>query len=861
MIEQLCEKIKSSSNFSRDFNDLYTESIKTSLGFKTVSTSVSVEQISKLLECATHFALSQSLENRNLAFKIAISAYDVNLKFKIELNILDVVRLIFSRLGNYPTINFFLSEKKQTNALASGLWFKYESHKIHNTINFLPNREMVLTDFQRALWASLEDQSNILTVTAPTSAGKSFTLKHYLIKNFAEHKDSWFLYLVPSRALINQVYDDFAPLVGESIGNEFSITTAPISPSVIKTKGGLYILTQERLQTLLEENPELKFSYVVIDEAQIIGSDSRGVILQNMIELLIRRSKHTKFLFGCPFISNPDVFNKLFPTVSEKGNVISETESPVIQNIISVLFSANNEKVNLSLIGKTEEQLGEIQLQVPSVVNLKSESGKLSYISYLLTIEGSTIIYAGGQASCEEIADEISTLNSSNVEDDELNEFSDFLKEHIHKDYSLALTIKSGVGFHYGKMPSIVRKTVEDLFQSGKLKFLVCTSTLLHGVNLPAKNLFMLKPTKGRDWVTKQDKQLSGADFWNLAGRVGRLGKEFSGNVFLIDYNRWSSKPLSESKYTEIVPSVTQGLTGSRQNLLDFINNINHGSGNDDLSESTFMKMYNEEKRGNLDALIENTIGPASTQSKEIVDKIRAIIVGITVPDEICAKNSLVSVLRQQELLNYLVKKCSRREDAEDVIPPHPLSQDAYKKMFRLLKRIHSYLEKKPGADKSHLFFAKIANNWMAGYPLARLIEERIKYKKDSQVKEPNISATIREVMDSVENDLRFRYVKFVKCHNDILAHALQVTGNDDLIERIPAIPLYLEFGASTETMINIISLGISRTTAGILQKQNLASDLNRDQVLKWIEQKSWEKTNISRICKKELRRHLGEHT
>jgi hypothetical protein len=45
---------------------------------------------------------------------------------------------------------------------------------------------------------------------------------------------------------------------------------------------------------------------------------------------------------------------------------------------------------------------------------------------------------------------------------------------------------------------------------------------------------------------------LNAGEFWNLAGRAGRLGKEFQGNIFLIDYDTWTTAPANETNEIEI---------------------------------------------------------------------------------------------------------------------------------------------------------------------------------------------------------------------------------------------------------------------------------------------------------------------
>ena len=47
-----------------------------------------------------------------------------------------------------------------------------------------------------------------------------------------------------------------------------------------------------------------------------------------------------------------------------------------------------------------------------------------------------------------------------------------------------------GFAFNY-------KNEIERLFKNGKIKYLVCTSTLIEGMNLPAKSIFIRGPKKG----------------------------------------------------------------------------------------------------------------------------------------------------------------------------------------------------------------------------------------------------------------------------------------------------------------------------------------------------------------------------
>jgi len=54
----------------------------------------------------------------------------------------------------------------------------------------------------------------------------------------------------------------------------------------------------------------------------------------------------------------------------------------------------------------------------------------------------------------------------------------------VHPKYLLVECVLRGIGFHYANIPTQLRQEIELAFADGELKYLVCTSTLLQGVNL-----------------------------------------------------------------------------------------------------------------------------------------------------------------------------------------------------------------------------------------------------------------------------------------------------------------------------------------------------------------------------------------
>src|SRR5262249_21180865 len=147
------------------------------------------------------------------------------------------------------------------------------------------------------------------------------------------------------------------------------------------------------------------------------------------------------------------------------------------------------------------------------------------------------------------------------IDDQELTELASFLRQEIHPQYRLATLVRKGIAFHYGNIPQIIRGRIEELLQDRKLRFVCCTSTLLQGMNLPAKNIYVENPKKGRG------APMGRGDFWNLVGRAGRLAKEFHGNVFCIFGKEWDSDVTSD----RLVPIESAFQVATRERTLELL--------------------------------------------------------------------------------------------------------------------------------------------------------------------------------------------------------------------------------------------------------------------------------------------------
>lgn len=864
MIEELCKKIYSHEDFQKDYILVSKISSKKNFldDFSLGEFELDSEKILKLLQCATTFALSKDIQFRKIAYNIAIICRNIldficlenSDKYKI------LISLILSRLGNFPAENKFLQENKGIIgefSLPRTLWFEKQIHKENNTVQIVGQYNIVLTDFQIQLWNSVKSYP-ISIVNAPTSAGKSFILQNHIV-HLLSNMDGKALYIVPTRALIEQVVGDFRKILKNSnIKDEVQVTEVPNCEE--NGKKVIFVLTQERVQLLLEAG--ISLDLVVVDEAQNVADNARGIILQSVLETIRNTNVGAKFVFATPYVNNPDVFLSMFGFDNISHNIIPMSESPVSQNLFSVNIDVNN--IHSAGISQLNDNGEFIPIcNVTPKYELTDERKFLAILALELGKGQNNIVYGSEPSACEEIALLISQALSSKRTDDkidsELKEFSDYLSEHVHKDYLLVETIKNGVAYHYGNLPSFIRKGIERLCVDGKIKYIVCTSTLLQGINLPAQNIFIMKPTKGRD-NNRQAIPLNAPDFWNLAGRAGRLTKDFEGNIFLINLHDWDENPLlSKDKMTTVLPSFKNYVCSQESGLLDFICNREHQSDQKLTQglENAFMKLLMMREEGILLETLESFGDKLNELHKEkIVEAIEVVAKSVTLPYDVYAKNPNVSVYRQQELFDFLTLEA--QVNPGGLIPPHPMHQFSLIKnrYIKLFAAFEKYLLK--SSKKSYLYYYWLALDWMRGDSYHDLLKSRIEHSNTKRKRgEANVNTEARGLFDEIESGVRFRYVKFSKCYNDILSFVLKNANREDLVASLPPLHLYLELGASSKTMINLIGMGLSRTAASQIAKKMINASMTSVEIKEWLSKENLNVYNLPHSVLAEIEKIL----
>ncbi len=774
--------------------------------------NISRNEFVHALKFADILSHSTNPEARNISYKI-ISILVENAEFSEIFEIF--VGGILIQLGNFPAIKFLEENNRKMDS------FPLE-RKIDELIKkkrqVIKDGNEILTDSQYNILKELKN-NDYFSFSGPTSLGKSFVLKEYIREILQKDTDENIIVLIPTRALINQTLSEYR----EEFSTKFNINVSshPIVSEYIKRKYSqhIFLFTPERLISYLSKNNNPSIRYLFVDEAQKITSitDPRSSIYYHAIFETLRKYA-VRLIFSSPNISNPDKFLSIFE-VSNSGKMVIK-DMVVSQNRYfidlvdkNILFFATN---------KIEQVISKLT--------------DLSYLELIKKIGVNTknIIYINSSFGVVDMALKLADSIDGVVEHEEISLLIDMIAKDIHKDYYLIQCLKKGVAFHHGKMPQKIRIQVEKLYKNKNipLNYIFSTSTLLEGVNLPAKNIFILDETKGHG--SKLDK----IDFENLAGRAGRLTKELSGNIICLKYRPEKWKDIDIIKKAE-APSVESFLLNNNKRRKREFNNIEKALVGKNMSNN----LSGAEKEiyphmANLLLLheIENSPSLLTNQFKEKVknsnDKLNKVKSRNNIPEHILRASSSIPIKSQNKVLDFIQK------NKEAAILREDFSKENIRSVLELLYDLYGF-EKyeatgqspmiikafiRNGYGKASLgYWTMLVSNWIKSEPLFRLVVFSINYhKKRGRIyrnnwEEPEvftgsknqINFLIEKIMTDIEYGIRFKLERYFHNYHLILQYVLgdNVNVGRDWSE-------FLEYGSTDYEMIELQNIGMSRELA-----------------------------------------------
>lgn len=462
----------------------------------------------------------------------------------------------------------FFSADKVLHGFSSTLLSAYQEN-FKNNINDGYYRSLG----QLQLYSFAKNTDNV-AIVAPTSYGKSEMMR----TKIRDHLDQKVCIIVPSKALLAQTK---SLLVQDQIIRE-GFEKVVTHPEMYRGEQNfLAVFTQERLLKFIQDNKELSLDLVMIDEAHnILEKDHRAVLLVQVLLMLKARNQNMVVNYFTPFLadtSNLRVVNKDFGVRGKK----------TLENMKVEMFYGYDFRSAEGLF------LYDQFMDKKILMNVQYED-EFELIEHKAGRKN--ILYLNRPKHAEEVALMLSQRLENIRLTNRLRKVIESISELVHPNYNLITALRKGVLYHHGAVPDIVRLYIEDVFEKTEsLRYMVTTSTLLEGINIPAEKMFILSPEKTPGYLTS-------AQFKNLIGRVCRFREVFNSStgslsglepeIYTCGIERYSRDTFTPFSFyneranvsKEISDKVTNPLlensvnTETRQETLEYMENMQPGS-------------------------------------------------------------------------------------------------------------------------------------------------------------------------------------------------------------------------------------------------------------------------------------------
>lgn len=338
--------------------------------------------------------------------------------------------------------------------------------------------DIVFTTKQAEVYRALMAGRNVI-LSAPTSFGKSLIIDALI----ASGRHNNIVVVVPTLALVDETRRRLM-----RFRDRYKVIT---HLSQEPAERNIFVHTQERVvENSRIENVDFfvidEFYKLQIDEGQ---SDERAILLNHAFYRLAKRAKQF-YMLGPNINELPDGFGANYNCV-----------------FIRTDFSTVASDTHLVPAG------GDVSARLKKLVPLLS---------------GPTLVFSGSVKGARTLGKAVAEVREEFEPSGTLQAAIVWLSKNYSPKWGLVRSLKRGVGIHHGKLPRSIAQMLVRLFNRGHLDYLICTSTLIEGVNTAARNVVIADnkiSNRKYDFFT----------FNNIRGRSGRMWQHFVGHVYLFN--------------------------------------------------------------------------------------------------------------------------------------------------------------------------------------------------------------------------------------------------------------------------------------------------------------------------------------
>lgn len=463
----------------------------------------------------------------------------------------------------------------------------------HPLIELLPPQRSALAE-----QGLLDAASRAVVVDLPTSGGKT-TLAQFRIlqalNQFAQD-GGWVAYVAPTRALVAQIVrrlrKDFS-LLGikvEQVSGGIEVDTFEDQLLSQKQAFDVLVATPEKLSLIIRNNKvvDRPLALVVLDEAHNIEDEERGLRIELLLATIRRDCPATNYLLLMPFVPHADKLAKWLDPNGGKSISLGTTAWQPNERIVGLYSLVESEQR-----GPRNKKYWSLEYETlvttPRTIHLKGrhKAGEQNPLEIpigraksLLSMTTAMATIFSTRGTSIAVGDHIphvwdmARMAAANMEapeklPPEVKLVQSFLKTDVGEDFELVSLLKKQVAVHHAGLPDEAKALVEWLAEEGHLRVLCATTTIAQGINFPVSSVFISRPEHPNK--NGPPTPMSPREFWNLAGRAGRVGQDSVGVVGLA-----TSDEEKTAKLRTFIATSTTALASRLSSMLDDIVNREH---------------------------------------------------------------------------------------------------------------------------------------------------------------------------------------------------------------------------------------------------------------------------------------------
>lgn len=714
-----------------------------------------------------------------------------------------------------------------------------------------------------------------ILVNLPTSSGKTLIAQYRILVALNQFKENggWVAYIVPTRALINQVYRELKYYFSkisirvEKLSGALELDafeTDLLEADSNQSKFDVLVTTYEKLNLIIrqgygkKENRQLVLT--VIDEAHNIGDEERGLTLELLLTILKSELPNSNFLLLSPEIPNSEEIVRWL--AEDRGKTISlslnwwQPNERIVGTILPkgrgknyfYAFKTLNTIKGTLTIGE-ELSITDQNLNSKSLSKLTKRDITKEITEKVKDHEDTFIILVDSPSETFKLAEEIyQTLDNNNSFDNEIDLFVRYTKSELGENHPLVKYLSKSIAIHSSAIPDDIRWLIEDYIREQKIKILIATTTIAQGINFPIASVLVSSyyyKTKGRTF------EMPARDFWNLAGRVGRVGQNKPGWVGIVCKN---NKDLQK-----ITSFVLNNIEYLKSQIVDVIEKSINFSDNDfnkllyyDHRWSAILQyishLYKESKDLNeLRLHLEEKIN-ASLGYKQLEENKKRYFYA-KLSDYLQGLNSQFSQLSDSTgfstiTINQFIGKLSELNFTPKNWEKHQLFSEGNKTLQKLIGimldtyEIKKSLEELRGGesvDKNSI--ARLITGWVNGKNICELSQSF--YPQEDQTKA--IEQTTKAIYKIITNAVVWGMAAIQKMPNSGIDFEKL---SDEDKKKFLNIPSYIYYGVNTDEAVLMRKHNVPRSIAqklGELYKNEFGS-LDESKVEDWLQKdENWE--------------------